>query len=109
MADLVTLDQAKKHLRLTGSDDDDDLRLKLLAAQAIIVDYLTSTDEDWTATIAAWTDETVPEYVRASILLQFGELYRFRGDDIDQPVRDPGTLSPTIRALLARARTPVFS
>lgn len=107
--ELVTLEQAKKHLRLSGSHEDDDVRAKLRQAHGIIADYLSSTDTDWIAEVDAWTDETLPEDVRGAILLQFGELYRFRGDEVDQPKREPGCLSDTIRALLARKRQPVIS
>lgn len=111
MEDLVTLDQAKKALGLTGSTEDDLLRMRLAQAQAIVVDHVRQRyDEDvWTAEVEAWTEETVPPQVQAAICLQCAELYRFRGDDTDGPVREPGQLSSSVVACLARLRDPAFA
>lgn len=111
MEDLITLEQARKSLRLTGTQDDDDLRLKLAQAQAIVVDYVRQRhDEDeWTTEIDAWTEEDVPAQVQAAILLQCAELFRFRGDDTDAPAREPGQLSSAVRACLDRLRDPAFA
>jgi hypothetical protein len=110
MEDLVTLEQAKKHLRLSGSHEDDDLRMKLTQAQDIIIDYLDeSRSTEWAAEMDAWTEETVPERVRGAILLQCAELVRFRGDDVDEPKRERGSLSPAIVAYLNRTRMPVIA
>src|SRR5688500_365995 len=40
MASLVSMAQAKKHLRITTADQDDDIWLKVDHASAIIMDYL---------------------------------------------------------------------
>lgn len=109
--DLISLPYAKKHLRITGSEEDEDLRTKLAQAQAIVLDYIARPDEDWEDEIEAWTQTTVPMNVQAAILYQFGELYRFRGDDAEseQPKRPDGRLSPYVEALLKRYRDPVVS
>ena len=110
MADLITLNQARLHLKLDVSDAD--LSLKLEQAEAIVLNYIERSDDDgWTAEIAAWTDETVPRPVQAAILLQLGELFRFRGDDAaqDVPKREHGFLAPGIVALLHRYRDPVVA
>jgi hypothetical protein len=46
----------------------------------------------------------VPLWIQAAILRQFGELYRFRGDDDekDAPKHENGYPSPGIRALINR-------
>jgi len=110
MEELVTLETAKKHQRVTHSHEDDDLRMKLRQAQDIIIDYLDeSRSTEWAAEMDAWTEDTVPERVRGAILLQFAELVRFRGDDIDAPPRERGCLSPAIMAYLNRTRRPVLA
>lgn len=108
--DLVTLEQARAHLRLgtvppLGYDDVAD---KLLQATAVVWSYLTRPDDDWQAEMAAWTLDTVPREVQAAILLQLGELYRFRGDDEVNiaPHREHGYLAPGVTALLHRLRDP---
>lgn len=76
---LVTLVQAKNHLRITlppGDPGDVDLQLKLDQAEAIILEYLD------TAADAAWVSPaTAPPTVTAAILLTLGDLFEHRGDD----------------------------
>jgi hypothetical protein len=79
---LVTLDQAKAHLKivLPALDPDEaEIQLKLDHAEASILAYLA------TAADPAWVSpETVPGPVAASILLQLGDLFENRGDDTTQ-------------------------
>lgn len=106
---VVTLAQAKKHLRLTTFEDDDDVRLKLEQATSMVLDYVWRDDDDWVDTIVGWTSSTVPGAVKAAILVQFGELYRFRGDDGKEtaPSRDPHTyLHPMAQGYLRLYRDP---
>lgn len=112
---LVTLHQAKQHLRITSSDEDEDLERKLDHATAIVLDYISrSSDADWTATIAAWDEITVPMVVQAAILRMCANLYQFRGDDSDKDrewwlsERD-GYLAPDVTSLLRRYRDPVLA
>lgn len=109
MADVITLDEAKSHLRISNAQEDGDIYSKLVAAQQVIVDYLTrraGDGDDWNAEMAAWTSETIPASVRAAILVQLGELYRKRGDDQEVETDKPVGLSPTVSALLMRYRDP---
>jgi hypothetical protein len=103
MATLVTIEQAIAHLKLPVSggspadiDDRDDVQLKLDQAEAYVLNFY-GQDTDWTA-------QTVPLWIQAAILRQFGELYRFRGDDDekDAPKHENGYPSPGIRALINR-------
>ena len=51
-----------------------------------------------------------PTQVQAAILLQLGELYRFRGDDEGKADREPaGSLSPMIEGILRRYRDPALA
>jgi hypothetical protein len=109
MATLIDLEVAKDHLNVT--DPRHDLRIERMVtqAQAIVLEYIArSSDTAWTATIAAWTEVTVPPVVQAAILLQLGELYRYRGDD-EMPKRDEGDLAPGVKSLLRRYRDPVIA
>ena len=104
MPELVISDeQAIAHLNLAPATEvDEDLALKMAQAQAIVYDYITDPD-------ATWTVDTVPEVIRAAILLQLGELYVYRGDDPDQKTREHGYLAPAIVGLLHRWRDPALA
>ena len=110
---LITLAQAKAHLRIDvpstspPSADEQDLILKMAAAEHIILDYL----KVISVSPPLWTDETdVPPLVSAAILLQLGELYRFRGDDEGKADREPvGSLSPMVEGMLRRYRDPALA
>jgi hypothetical protein len=107
---FLTLAQAKDHLRLTTPDGDPseaDLTLKLVAAEQVILTYL-STSAYWAPIVAAWDAATLPADVQAAMLLELGELYRFRGDEKDTPARDPD-LAPAIVGLLRRWRDPAVA
>lgn len=109
---LVTLTEAKAHLRITTPDDDPgdaDLTMKLTHAQALVLDYCGSTAW-WRTITATWTADTLPDVVKAAILLELGELYRYRGDDYaleESPRTDGEDLNPRVRDLLRRSRDPV--
>lgn len=88
MADLVTLAEVKTHLGLTGTTEHDaNLELKMAEAQALVLDWIKNQvgDEDERearyAVIDAWTDEDVPQQVRAAIFRMVGHLFADRGDD----------------------------
>jgi len=71
---LVTLAQAKTHLRLTGTAYDADVQQKLDAAQdRIIRDLNLGADP-------TWTPATVPPGIFNSILLLLAYYYNERGD-----------------------------
>ena len=107
MPEVITLAEAKRHLRITHADEDVDISDKLEAATQVIIDYLSRRDATWNATMDAWTAETIPKSVRAAILVQLGELTAKRGDeDPIAPTPQPVSLSPTVMALLMRYRDP---
>jgi hypothetical protein len=101
----VSLQQAADHLRipayLPGSPQtaDPDLVLKLAQAEAVILDYLKDDAPDHSPLITA------------AILLQLGELWRFRGDDLEnlQIAHTAGDLSPVVTNVLRRLRDPALA
>lgn len=98
---LVTLADAKMHLRITDSAHDTDVQLKLTQAQATILDYLAERVDD------TWTEITVPPLVVAGILMYLTHLYEHRGDDMGSTASG-GTADADVwealRRLLARLR-----
>jgi hypothetical protein len=72
---LVSLETAKEHLRITGTDHDADITQKLKASQDRVIAYLGA------AADATWTEATVPTPVAHAILELTAYFDRFRGDD----------------------------
>ena len=114
---LITIAQAKGHLRLdipttpTPDPADADILLKMAQAERLVLNYC---NVDMGSPFP-WTNETnTPAEVQAAILMVFGELYRFRGDDpgtiMSAPARDPGhALSPVVEGMLAHYHDPVLA
>lgn len=72
---IVTLQEAKAHLRVDGTDDEADITLKLAAAEDQVVQFLNRP--------VPWADAegnavAVPASVKAAILLVLGDLYSLR-------------------------------
>jgi hypothetical protein len=97
---FVTLDQLKARLRITSTDEDVDLQALLDQAEAQVLNWCSVTAPS-KAIVEGWTAGTVPPVVVAAILVQTGELDRFRGDDGDGPPRlADESLGVTVRELL---------
>jgi hypothetical protein len=99
---MVTLQQAKDHMGITtapGDLSDAMLQLKLDAAEAIVLNYIKNDAPDPSPLLLA------------AILLQFGELHRFRGDDVEGqgPAQTDGDLSPVVTNILRRYRDPALA
>ena len=78
-------------------------------AEAHILEWCSTTPRA-KAIADAWTPETVPKTVVLAILVQTGEFDRFRGDDVDGPVRQEGEeLSITVRELLRAYHDPAVA
>ena len=94
---LWTVDQAKVHLRITGTAHDADITQKLATAQEAILAYLgTSADPTWGV-------GTAPAAVTHAIHLLTAYLYEDRGDG-SQP-----DVWPKIYSLLAAYRDPTVA
>lgn len=88
--ELVTLAQAKAHLRVTHAHEDGDIQLKLNAATRMALAFLDrdvfSTQAELDAAVAAGTARPCPllaadddmDMVRAGILLTLGDLFANR-------------------------------
>jgi hypothetical protein len=86
---FVTLDQVKARLRISSTADDGDVQAMADQAEAQIVGWCSTTDRS-KAVADTWDAVTVPLVVVAAVLVQTGELYRFRGDEPDGPPRTTG-------------------
>lgn len=83
---LVTLEQAKEHLRIEPSDssggaDDSDLTLKIKAASRAVIRYI-GAEQDFLDSAGDVVEDsngpTVPEDIQAATLLLLGSLHRNR-------------------------------
>jgi hypothetical protein len=103
-ATLLTLAQAKEHLRITlppGDPGDADLQLKLDQAEAVIRGYLKAKNDP------AWTPETVPPPVTAAILFLVAHLDINRGGEAEE-YRDKAVWD-AIDRILAFHREPTWA
>jgi len=73
MGDVVTRDEAKKHLRVDHVLDDDSIDIYIGAAEAHVMRFLN---------IDEWPD-TIPMPVKAGTLLVIGDLYENRAGQQD--------------------------
>lgn len=116
MVMLVTLEQAKKHLRVVHDSDDEDIVLKIEAASGAILNYLKeAADEfiDSSDEIIMTTDSppasTVPKIVMQATLLLLGDFFKNREPTSDDPVASQygfGHLPRAVIALLYHYRLP---
>lgn len=99
---IITIEQARKHLRLPWLADESDLELTKAAAEEILLAYLARPDDAvWTATIESWTGSPAvpaPRAVQLAALMQLAYLYTNRGDERVQQV--VGAVSPDAAAML---------
>jgi hypothetical protein len=107
MTSLVSIEAAKRHLRVTTTHEDDDILLKLELASEEILGYLrgnTAIDE---LVMDAWAEGSIdiPAPVIVAVLLRLTYLYEHRGDD---PRRDEECWT-SIEMVLRRLRTPAVS
>lgn len=103
---LVTLDEARDHLRSDSADDDADLTIKIHAASGSVINYLKA---------PAFIDETgaiiesaVPFEVKAATLLLVGYLYKDRDSDEGGEYQQ-GYLPRPVTALLYPLRDPALA
>lgn len=96
-ASLVSLDQAKRQLRITHEHEDEDIQDKLWEAEDIVLRYLNGGD-------AAWDEESLPGAVKAAILRQTMHLFRHRGDGLEPVNVDSHGLAPGVAFMLVAYR-----
>jgi hypothetical protein len=111
MPALITLDQAKAHLRVTYTDEDPLITEYLEQASQLVLDfikatYVTNEDGTWTETRPPdWTLATVPRPIQAAVLMVTAHLWRFRGDEAAGTATD-GPLQDRVRQMLSMYRDP---
>jgi hypothetical protein len=110
---FVTLQQAKDHLRIDGSDSDIDVTLKVTQAEAIVTDYLKvdaslleGSPPAWTAASPLmWSDRDL-SVIQSAVLLVLSALY---DDEMNRTLGDYMATGGVIDLLLARLRDPALA
>ncbi len=110
---LISLDQAKHHLKMSSNPDPrdiEDLLLKMAQAESIVLDLVNTTDY-WRDISPTWTDATVPGAVQTAILLVLAHLERNRGDEFgtSRDSSDDKEFWDAIGRMLGRHRDPVIA
>lgn len=105
---LITLEQAKKHLRVDGDDDDDDITLKVHAASGAVKNYLKSAANAYFDAAGVVLLDAVPFEVMAATQLMLGYLYNQRDEDAGREF-ESGYLPRPVTALLSPLRDPALA
>lgn len=93
MAALVTLAEAKNHLRLDGDFEDEFVELRAEMATDIVIDYIKRPEHEW-------TDADAPPLIKAAVLLMLGVL---------NEEREGATIPDGVKSILHRYRDPAIA
>lgn len=111
MVMLVSLQQAKDHLRVDSSDEDNDLTLKIHAASAAVLNYIRNGADVFTDSAGDPIVDSngapmgIPYEIQAATLLMLGYLYKDRDGDPDKAY-EHGYLPMPVMSLLYPYRVP---
>jgi hypothetical protein len=115
MNTIVTLEEAKLHLRIDDidTDGDSDLQLKLYAASQSVINYLKEgaslfVDSDGEIVVDSDGDSIAPYPIKAATLIMVGYLYRDR-DENRQKEFELGYLPLPVTSLLYPYRVPALA
>lgn len=103
---LVSLVNAKAHLRepMDSHDRDLDIQQKAEQASELVLGRCNSTAW-WRAVTTGWTAENVPTDVQAAVLVLLTHLWEHRGDNMDPDE----TVWKAVNNLIAMKRDPVIA
>jgi hypothetical protein len=112
MTDLVTMAQARDHLRNYYDAEENDIAIKITQASAIVLDYIKAPVPTQWDVVA----DNVPPVIQAAVLLTVGWLYEDRSGGLNPdatraPIQQDalGYLPPSITDILHRYRDPALA
>ena len=115
MTMLVTLAEAKAHLRIDdfdsdGNPGDDDLTLKIMAASRAVLNYIGADQYflDSSGEPISTSAISLPDDISIATLLLVGDLYRNRDGD-NTSGWSTSMLPTTVQVLLSPYRSPVLA
>lgn len=103
MSDLVVLETAKIHLRITDTAHDADVALRIAQASDEIRTYLKAKNDP------TWTPATVPPRIQAAVLLLVAHLYEHRGDAFGNAQDNDDRVWAAIANLCRQSRDPALA
>jgi hypothetical protein len=103
---IVSLQEAKDHLRIDNDAEDADLTLKIQASSQIILDYLRKSESDYGEDSDGILE--TPTSVKMACLILVGILYRDR-DGEESKNWNQGYLPFSVTALIYQLRNPALS
>jgi hypothetical protein len=118
MTMLVSLVQAKRHLRVTHTADDPDITLKIHAASGAVINYLKSSAYQWVDSSGAVLEDSngvlVPHEVQEATLVLLGWMFSYREGETGESnpafqAFEQGYLPPPVIALLYPLRDPALA
>lgn len=113
MTALLTLDQAKAHLRVETTDFDADISQNIEEASEICLTYIKRRGPfptDAEPTPPDWTDADLPADIRAAVKIMLSMLFDDRNaGKSDNPSVAMGYMPPNVTALLHRHRDPALA
>lgn len=109
MRGLVTLQQAKEHLRVDHDFDDKDIELKISGASSAIISYLKAGAKSFlNETKDTVIEDKVPDEIKIATLLLIGMLYKDRdGENMEKWLH--GHLPFQVTALIYHLRVPTMA
>jgi hypothetical protein len=100
--ELVTFDEAKRHLRVTDMDHEEDIEATREQANDLIYHYLKDRADD------TWTALTVPSEIKRAVLVLVAYYYDHRGDDLEDGDRDAAVWA-AVESIVKRRRDPALA
>lgn len=107
MIELVTLDQAKEHLRIDDDAGDADLQLKIQAGSAAILAYVQGSRQLIVGSDASLIDGEPLRRTQTALLMLLGWLDRNRGGEEEEKLKQ-GELPFSVTMLIYDLRRPTI-
>lgn len=107
MIELVTLEQAKDHLRIDADAGDDDLKLKIQAGSAAILAYVQGNRDRIVAGNGALIEGEPLRRAQTALLMLLGWLDRNRGGEEEEKLQQ-GELPFSVTMLIYDLRCPTI-
>lgn len=109
---LVTLQQAKNHLRVDNDEQDNEIAMYAEGASDAVINYLTAMNSEaadaYLDSAGEAIDELVPSVIKNATLIMIGYLFRHR-DDNEGEAFERGYLPKPVTALLFPLRDPAHA